>query len=138
MDSIAISIPGLGAAWDMAVPRKQAMPVVFASPHSGTDYPPSFVAKSRLDPITLRKSEDSFVDEVFAGVVDEGAPLLKALFPRAYVDPNREPFELDPAMFADSLPDYANTCSPRIAAGLGTIARVVATGEEIYREKLTF
>jgi len=138
MDSIAISIPGLGAAWDVAVPRKQAMPVVFASPHSGTDYPPSFVAKSRLDPITLRKSEDSFVDEVFAGVVDEGAPLLKALFPRAYVDPNREPFELDPAMFADSLPDYANTCSPRIAAGLGTIARVVATGEEIYREKLTF
>jgi N-formylglutamate amidohydrolase len=138
MDSLAISVPGLGAAWDMAMPRQQAMPVVFASPHSGTDYPRSFVANSRLDPITLRKSEDSFVDEVFAGVVDEGAPLLKALFPRAYIDPNREPFELDPAMFADPLPDYANTRSPRIAAGLGTIARVVANGEEIYREKLTF
>jgi len=138
MDSFASSIPGLDAAWNMAVPSQQAMPVVFASPHSGTDYPESFVASSRLDPIALRKSEDSFVDEIFAGVVEEGAPLLKALFPRAYIDPNREPFELDPAMFADSLPEYANTRSPRIAAGLGTIARVVANGEEIYREKLTF
>ena len=138
MDSFTSSMPGLGAAWDMVMPRHQAMPVGFASPPCGADYPRRFVASSRLDPITLRKSEDSFIDEIFAGVVDEGAPLLKALFPRAYIDPNREPFELDPAMFADDLPDYANTRSPRIAAGLGTIARVVANGEEIYREKLIF
>lgn len=129
---------GLGAAWDALTPRAQTMPAVFASPHSGTDYPPSFVASSRLDPITLRNSQDSYVDEIFAGVADEGAPLLRALFPRAYVDPNREPFELDPSMFEDALPDYTNTRSPRIAAGLGTIARVVTNGEEIYREKLTF
>lgn len=129
---------GLGAAWDVSRPRPQAMPAVFASPHSGTDYPPAFVASSRLDPITLRKSEDSYVNEIFAGVADEGAPLLRALFPRAYVDPNREPFELDPSMFEDALPDYVNTRSPRIAAGLGTIARVVTNGEEIYRGKITF
>ena len=129
---------GLGAARDVVSPRPQTMPAVFASPHSGTAYPPAFVASSRLDPITLRKSEDSYVDEIFTGVVDEGAPLLRALFPRAYIDPNREPFELDPSMFEDALPEYANTRSPRIAAGLGTIARVVTNGEEIYRGKLTF
>ena len=129
---------GLGAAWNVVRPRDHTLPAVFASPHSGTDYPPAFVASSRLDPIALRKSEDSYVDEIFAGVADEGAPLLKALFPRAYIDPNREPFELDPSMFEDRLPDYANTRSPRITAGLGTIARVVTNGEEIYRGKLTF
>jgi len=138
MDMFATFAAGHGAAWDVLSPRAQAMPVVFASPHSGTNYPPSFVANSRLDPISLRKSEDSFVDEIFAGVAEEGAPLIKALFPRAYIDPNREPFELDPTMFEESLPDYANTRSPRIAAGLGTIARVVANGEEIYRGKLRF
>ncbi len=137
-DSYAASLGGLGVAWQVNAPAAQTMPVVFASPHSGSSYPPEFVARSRLDPVALRKSEDSFVDELFAGVAEEGAPLLKALFPRAYVDPNREPFELDPAMFEEALPDYANTRSPRIAAGLGTIARVVANGEEIYRGKLRF
>src|ERR1700688_1050547 len=138
MDMLVASAAGLGAVWDLSAPRLQTMPVVFASPHSGSDYPRDFVAQARLDPGSLRKSEDSFVDELFAGVAAEGAPLLKALFPRAYLDPNREPFELDPAMFADPLPDYANTRSPRVAGGLGTIARVVANGEEIYRGKLRF
>jgi N-formylglutamate amidohydrolase len=119
-------------------PVEQSAPVVFASPHSGTDYTPAFKAASRLDAKTLRKSEDSFVDEIFADAPQMGAPLIKALFPRAYVDPNREPFELDADMFRDPLPSYVNSHSPRIAAGLGTIARVVASGEEIYRDKLSF
>ena len=118
-------------------PAEQSLPLVLASPHSGRDYSDDFVARSRLDARQLRRSEDAFVDELFAPAVDLGLPLLRALFPRAYVDPNREPFELDPAMFIDALPDYANTRSPRVAAGLGTIARVVANGAEIYREKLT-
>jgi N-formylglutamate amidohydrolase len=132
------SVAGRGSAWDVALPSEPRMPFVFASPHSGASYDPAFVEGARLDPIALRKSEDSYVDEIFAGVVAEGAPLLKALFPRAFVDPNREPFELDPAMFADPLPAYVNTRSPRVAAGLGTIARVVSSGEEIYRDKLSF
>lgn len=118
-------------------PASQSVPLVLASPHSGRDYSEEFVARSRLDPRQLRRSEDAFVDELFAPAVELGLPLLRALFPRAYVDPNREPFELDPAMFVDPLPDYANTRSPRVAAGLGTIARVVASGAEIYRDKLT-
>ena len=119
-------------------PAEQTVPFVFCSPHSGTEYGDAFRRASRLDDATLRKSEDSHVDVLFGAVPDAGAPLLSALFPRAYVDPNREPFELDPAMFEDRLPDYVNTASPRVAAGLGTIAKVVCNGAEIYRKKLRF
>lgn len=119
-------------------PAVQTAPVIFASPHSGRLYPPDFVAAARLDPISLRRSEDSFVDELFAAAPDAGAPLISATFPRAYCDPNREPWELDPAMFDDKLPDWVNTSSARVSAGLGTIARVVASGEGIYRTKLRF
>jgi len=117
-------------------PARQTMPVVFASPHSGVDYPPEFLAAVRLDPQALRRSEDSFVDELFAAAPSCGAPLLAARFPRAFVDANREALELDPQMFEDELPPEANIDSPRVTAGLGMIARVVASGEEIYRRKL--
>lgn len=117
-------------------PPRQTVPLVFSSPHSGRAYPADFIARSRLDPHALRRSEDSFVDELFASVVDHGAPLLAALFPRAFCDPNREPYELDPSMFAGRLPEAANTRSPRVAAGLGTIPKVVASGADIYDGKL--
>jgi N-formylglutamate deformylase len=119
-------------------PETQTVPLVFASPHSGRDYPAEFVADARLDPLALRRSEDSFVDELFAAAPSFGAPLLCATFPRAFCDPNREPWELDPAMFDDALPPWVNTSSARVGAGLGTIARVVASGEAIYRRKLRF
>ena len=119
-------------------PDSRTIPFVFASPHSGRDYPSEFVKASRLDPLRLRRSEDSFVDELFADVPDVGAPLIMARYPRAYVDPNREAYELDPDMFKEALPDYVTTSSVRISAGLGTIARIVTNGEEIYRQKLTF
>lgn len=118
--------------------QPQQVALVLASPHSGTDYSSEFLAASRLDPLTLRRSEDSYVDEIFDPGADIAAPLLKARFPRAYLDPNREPYELDPAMFEDPLPPYVNSRSPRVRVGLGTIARVVATGEEIYAKKLRF
>ena len=125
-------------SWRLLAPAEQTAPVVFASPHSGRDYPPEFIAASRLNVVSLRRSEDAFMDEIFAAAPDFGVPLLCARFPRAYVDANREAFELDPAMFTDPLPDYVNTRSPRIAAGLGTIARVVTDGEDIYHEPLRF
>jgi len=124
--------------WDVVEPDVRTVPVVFASPHSGRHYPAEFLAASRLDSIAVRRSEDAFVDEIFAAAPESGAPLLRAHFPRAFVDPNREPFELDPTMFEDALPSYVNTTSPRVAAGLGTIARVVTSGEEIYSAKLRF
>ena len=119
-------------------PGEQTAPIVLASPHSGTAYPEAFVAASPLDPLDLRRSEDCFVDELWLGAAALGVPLLRAAFPRAFVDANREPFELDPEMFEDELPPYVNVNSSRVAAGLGTLARVVASGKEIYGGKLRF
>ena len=129
--------PGI-APYEIVPPTRQTLPLVVASPHSGIDYPPEFLAASRLDRDRLRRSEDAFVDEIFAAAPALGAPLLKANFPRTFIDPNREAYELDPAMFAGPLPAWVNARSPRVAAGLGTIPRIVSSGEEIYRDKLDF
>jgi N-formylglutamate amidohydrolase len=126
------------AVLEIDTPAERRVPLVFASPHSGRNYPAEFLAESALDPQSLRRSEDSYVDELFAAAPRHGAPLIKALLPRAYVDLNREPFELDPAMFDGPLPPHVITDSPRVNAGLGTIARVVASGAEIYRRKLSY
>lgn len=112
-------------------------PFLFNSPHSGRIYPRSFVMQTRLDFATLRRSEDSFVDELFEDVVNAGAPFMRALFPRSFLDLNREPYELDPRMFEGRLPPYANTRSVRVSGGLGTIARVVGEAQEIYPRRLT-
>ncbi|RME97073.1 MAG: N-formylglutamate amidohydrolase [Alphaproteobacteria bacterium] len=117
-------------------PPVHTSPVIFNSPHSGRVYPRSFIEASCLDALTLRKSEDCYVEELFAAAPDHGAPLMYAHFPRAYLDVNREPYELDPALISDKLPRYANTQSVRVVGGLGTIARVVAESQEIYREGL--
>lgn len=124
-------------SFEVLRPAEQTAPFVFSSPHSGRVYPPEFLAQSRLDPQTLRKSEDCFVDRLFSPVATLGAPLLSARFPRAYLDLNREPYELDPDLFDEPLPEHANTQSIRVAGGLGTIARIVADGEEIYRQPLS-
>jgi N-formylglutamate amidohydrolase len=112
-------------------------PIVFNSAHSGRDYPDRFLKMTRLDELSIRQSEDAYVDELFGRAPHLGTPLLRAHFPRAYLDVNREPWELDPQMFAEPLSDRFNTTSPRVAAGLGTIARVVAENKPIYRERLT-
>src|SRR5438552_15153435 len=138
MDGPCLRQSTVEVALDIRQPRVRAVPLVLASPHSGADYPSDLLAASRLDPLTLRRSEDSFVDALFGAAPDLGAPLLAARFPRAYLDVNREAWELDPTMFADLLPGFVNTRSPRVRMGLGTIARVVASGEEIYARKLRF
>jgi N-formylglutamate deformylase len=117
-------------------PARQTLPFVFASPHSGRIYPAGLTGKSRLDALTLRRSEDAFVDELFAGVTGLGAPLIAARFPRAYCDANRGPAELDPGMFSGPLNLPVDTPSPRVLAGLGVIPRIVRDGAEIYRGKL--
>lgn len=119
-------------------PRGAAGPLILNSPHSGRDYRAEFLAASRLDAEALRLSEDCFVDELFASAPSHGAAMIAATIPRAYVDVNREPMELDPRMFDDRLPEGANTRSERVAAGLGVIARVVASGMPIYDGKLLY
>ena len=120
------------APFEVVSPAEQTLPFVFNSPHSGTAYPQAFLSASRLDSRRIRLSEDAHVDRLFDHVVPAGAPLLRAHFPRAFLDVNREPYELDPKMFTGRLPAYANVRSIRVAGGLGTIARVVAEQEEIY------
>ena len=124
--------------FEIIAPAEWTAPAVFNSPHSGRDFPEDFLRQSRLPLMTLRKSEDCFVDELFLSCVEHGAPMLRALAPRSYVDLNREPYELDPRMFSSDLPGYANTGSPRVAGGLGTIPRIVSEGEDIYRGRIDF
>jgi N-formylglutamate amidohydrolase len=138
MDGEFLSQTAVAGVLDLCEPAARRLPLVLASPHSGSEYPADFIAASRLDPRALRQSEDSFVDELFAAAPQLGAPLLSARFPRAYLDVNREAYELDPMMFSDALPSYVNAGSPRVRIGLGTIARIVASGENIYAEKLRF
>jgi N-formylglutamate amidohydrolase len=123
--------------FEIVVPAEQRVPVVFNSPHSGRCYPADFLAASCLDERAIRRSEDTYVDDLFESAAGFGAPILKANFPRAWLDVNREPYELDPKMFAGSLPTFANVRSVRVAGGLGTIARIVSESEEIYARPLT-
>src|SRR4051794_7667675 len=85
--------------YEILEPADWQGPLIFNSPHSGSIYPPAFLASARLELAQLRRSEDSFVDELFLGVVRQGFPLMRAHFPRCYIDVNREPYELDPRMF---------------------------------------
>jgi len=122
--------------FEILEPRTWRSPIIFNSPHSGRVYPRAFLASARLDLSTLRRSEDSFVDDLIIGVVDRGHPLMRAHFPRCYIDVNREPYELDPRMFEGRLPSFANTRSMRVAGGLGTVARVVGDSQEIYDQRI--
>jgi len=117
-------------------PTRAAAPVLFCSPHSGRIYPSVLTQASRLTPADLRKSEDCFVEELFGAAPAHGATLIEAHFPRAYLDVNREAYELDPELFREPLPEYANARTMRVIGGLGTIARIVAESEEIYAAPL--
>lgn len=120
--------------FDLKLPHKVTNPVVFSSPHSGRDYPFDFAARSVLSQRQLRSSEDAFVDELFDSIPKFGSPLLSATLPRAFVDLNRGPDELDPSMVEGAKTAYNN---PRIASGLGVIPRVVSEGRQIQNGKLT-
>lgn len=115
-------------------PRGTPSPVVFSSPHSGRVYPPEFIARSVIEERILRSSEDAYVDLLLTDVPDFGAHLVTTEVPRAFVDFNRAADELDPALIQGAPRSGLN---PRIASGLGVLARVVANGRSIYNGKLT-
>lgn len=121
------------SAYEIVYPTKRTTSVVFASPHSGRDYPARFLKRTMLDQHSIRTSEDAFVDRLFDGATQVGAPFLKAGAPRAFVDLNRSADELDPALIEDVKGGGHN---PRIASGLGVIPRVVANGRIIYSGKI--
>lgn len=121
-------------AFDLFMPSHRSTSVVFASPHSGRDYGWTFLHRSVLDERTIRSSEDAFVDRLFEAAPEHGAPLIAARAPRAFIDLNRGPEDLDPALVRGVKRAGHN---PRVNAGLGVIPRVVAGGRAIYRGKLT-
>ena len=121
-------------AYTQILPDQPTSSVVFASPHSGCNYPPSFLRRTVLDEHAIRSSEDAFVDRLYDCAPEFGSPLLMAGSPRAFVDLNRSPDELDPALIEGVEKRGHN---PRIASGLGVIPRVVANGRAIYSGKLT-
>lgn len=117
-------------------PLRRTTPLIFASPHSGRRYPADLLADARVALISLRRSEDAYVDELFAGAAAHGASVLSATIARAYVDLNRDPAELDPEMFDERPPQSVHLTSARVQAGLGAIPRVSGDGQTIYRRKL--
>ena len=123
-------------AFDCHLPTRQTTPVVVASPHSGSLYPADFLTQAAVSLAALRRAEDAFVDELFGAAPAIGMPLIAARFPRSYVDANREAYELDPGMFEGTLPRPLNHRTTRVAAGLGMIPRVAASGEAIYRGRV--
>jgi N-formylglutamate amidohydrolase len=127
----------LSPPFEIVEPAVWRAPIIFNSPHSGSVYPLDFLDVSRIDLLSLRRSEDSFMDELIGDLSQRGFPVVRVNFPRSYVDVNREPYELDPRMFTGRLPSFANTRSMRVAGGLGTIPRVVGDGQEIYRDRIS-
>lgn len=127
--------PRLEPPYVLIEPLHRTAPLIFASPHSGRRYPSDLLAIARTGLLSLRRSEDAFVDELFAGAAAHGAAVLSATVARAYVDLNRDPSELDPEMFEERVPHAAST--PRVQAGLGAIPRVTGDGQMIYRRKLS-
>lgn len=125
-----------GKPFEVIAPSEQTRPFVFNSPHSGRIYPKDFLDSSRLDSFSIRASEDHYVDLLFDNVSQSGVSFLKANFPRAWLDVNREPYELDPKMFDGELPSYINKNSIRVAGGLGTIPKIVAEKKDIYQHRL--
>ena len=121
------------APYHLWQPEKQTSHLVFSSPHSGADYPEDFVKSSQLDALSLRSSEDAYIQDLFRAVPENGAALLAANLPRAYVDLNRAETELDPALICN-VPH--RKMSARVASGLGVIPRVVAEGRVIRRGKI--
>jgi N-formylglutamate amidohydrolase len=125
-------------AFDLRRPSGRGAPLIFASPHSGRLYPESMMAASPLGAQAIRRSEDAWVDTLLEGAEALGVSVISARFARAYLDVNRDAYELDPSMFEGDPPPFALAQTPRVAAGLGSIARVVAEGQEIYSRKLSF
>lgn len=123
--------------YHVARPLTGRAPVLFTSPHSGSHYPETMLGQLRVPLIDLRRTEDAFVDELFAAAPSLGAVMIHASHGRAYVDLNRDARELDPAMFEDGAPRPAAVTSARVEAGLGCLPKIAARGEPIYAGQLT-
>lgn len=123
-------IPGV---LELLPPAAAPVPLVLDSPHSGDEYPEDF--RHSMPRSGLRGLEDAFVDQLFRHAPRRGASLLKALFPRSYIDPNRAHDDIDPRMLDGEWP-HASNPSAKSESGIGLIFRYAAQGP-VYDRKLT-
>jgi N-formylglutamate deformylase len=107
---------------------------VLDSPHSGSAYPEDF--RPRVPVEALRQSEDAYVDQLYAAGPRHGATLLAALFPRAYIDPNRSVLDIDASLLDAPWPGPA-MAGRKTHLGIGLVWRLLDTGEPIYGRKLS-
>lgn len=117
-------------------PAGAPIPVVYDSPHSGSVYPADFAPM--IDPMTLRRSEDAHMEELFAHVTRRGAPLLHAQFPRCYIDPNRNEDDLDLSMIeGGAWPGPVNPSTKTLNRGVGLIWKQMKALGDIYAAPLS-
>jgi len=126
----------IGRGFSISGDSDAAGPLVLASPHSGREYPSGFIATTRLTLGQLRRAEDAYVDDMLAGAVAAGVPLISAHYGRSWLDLNRDADELDPAMFVEPLDDHPAQRGERVGAGLGVLPRIAAHGLDIYPGRL--
>lgn len=109
--------------------RRRSFATCIRFPHSGSALPDSFGAAQPPD--ILRQAEDSYVDELFAGVLAHGASLIAADFPRAFIDVNRAPDDIDPSLLDGPWPGALNP-TIRSERGIGLIRRLIGPGQPVY------
>ena len=132
-----VADPTWPEAYTLARAQDVSAPVVFASPHSGQVYPQQMVDLLTVPLSDLQRTEDAFVNELYADATMCGATLLSATYARGFVDLNRDARELDASMFHDGLPRLAGMPSARVKAGLGCLPRVGASGRDIYARQIS-
>ncbi|HET7728598.1 MAG TPA: N-formylglutamate amidohydrolase [Usitatibacter sp.] len=120
--------------FDLIPPTGRAVPLVLDSPHSGTDYPEDFRPAVALE--ALRQAEDAFVDELYARGPELGATLIRARFPRSYIDANRSLLDIDASLLDAPWPGPAIP-SRKTQLGIGLVWRLLDTGKPVYDRKLT-
>ena len=117
----------------MQGPKTAAIPLVLDSPHSGRKFPGDFGAA--VSETELRGGEDCYVDELYAAAPAMGAPLLCALWPRTYLDPNRNAGDVDLDLIDGPWPgEYRPSGKARVGKAL--VWRTLEDGRPIYSRKL--
>jgi N-formylglutamate amidohydrolase len=119
--------------YEIRGPRTAALPLVLDSPHSGNRFPADFDAV--VSELELREAEDCYVDELWEGAAALGAPLLAALFPRTYLDPNRHAGDIDPDLIEGAWQGEI-VASGKAKLGKSLVWRTLEDGRPIYRRKL--
>lgn len=113
-------------------------PLVLDSPHSGVAYPADFRHACEL--AVLRQAEDTHVEKLYEFAPALGVAWIDALFPRSYIDVNRNTTEVDVTLLSDAWPDPVETdpaALAKVRLGKGLVWSCTDDGVPIYARQLT-